>query len=374
MKTLTDSSLIRVWALMAFILIVAACAPPAASPGTTTGPTEEVQATEAPLAEAEEPATPAARMAEGFDIDLSGQSLRMTSAQPSALQMTTWFEADLLREWGADVELIISTTTTALQALLAGRSDISAGGADELILGAAEGADVVAIASETAKMNYVLVAREGIDTVEDLEGQTIGMSGPAGFDALLGRFTLREAGLDPETDANFTQIGGSPDRAAALLAGNIDAATIFLDDWFELEQQTDELHLLMYMADLVPEYPTGLWQLRSGFLGENPDVALAVACGALQTNKWIRENKDEFIEYTLANTEGATEEGVEKVWEAGMEINMWPTDPDEMLTAEGMQGLMEAMVETGDISQPVDVSNYVDTSYLEQAAEMGCGQ
>jgi hypothetical protein len=35
---------------------------------------------------------------------------------------------------------------------------------------------------------------------------------------------------------------------------------------------------------------------------------------------------------------------------------------------------MEAMVETGDISEPVDVETVMDTSYLEEAAAMGCGQ
>jgi len=32
------------------------------------------------------------------------------------------------------------------------------------------------------------------------------------------------------------------------------------------------------------------------------------------------------------------------------------------------------MVETGDISGPIDVEAVVDTSYLEEAAAMGCGQ
>jgi len=70
----------------------------------------------------------------------------------------------------------------------------------------------------------VLVGKTEFDSVASLEGATIRMSGPTGFDALLTRFSLADVGLDPETDVNFVQIGGSPDRAAALRAGRVDPA------------------------------------------------------------------------------------------------------------------------------------------------------
>ena len=62
---------------------------------------------------------------------------------------------------------------------------------------------------------------------------------------------------------------------------------------------------------------------------------------------------------------------------AGMGLALERSGPlslAEALAVDGMQSLMEAMVETGDISEPVDVETVIDTSYLEEAASMGCGQ
>ncbi|MEZ4522962.1 MAG: hypothetical protein R3A46_15190 [Thermomicrobiales bacterium] len=44
-------------------------------------------------------------------------------------------------------------------------------------------------------MDYVLVAQSDITSVEELDGG-IGMFGPAGYDALLSRLTIRNAGME----------------------------------------------------------------------------------------------------------------------------------------------------------------------------------
>ena len=309
-----------------------------------------------------------------YDIDLSGTSLTTTSSLSGALLMPQAYMLDMLEAWGADVEIVTLTTTSGVQALIANRSDLAPHGADELIIGAAEGADLTAIGSPQSKINYVLVGSNDIMSVEDLEGRTVGMSGPAGFDALLTRFSLADAGLDPETDVNFVQIGGSPDRAAALLAGRVDAATIGLDDWFDLAAETDDVHIVQYMEEVVPDFATELYFSRAEFIEQNPDVALAIACGNLEANQWANENRDAFIDFTLDRVPGTSEEAVVGLYDAAMEVNMWPTEPEAVLSTSGMQGLMEAMLETGDISNPVEVSEYIDISYLQQAADMGCGQ
>lgn len=309
-----------------------------------------------------------------FDIDLSGTSITTTSSLFSALLMPESYMFDMLEAWGAEVEVVTLTTTSGVQALLARRSNLAPHGADELIIGAAEGANLLAIGSPQSKVNYVLIAKNEIESVEGLEGRTIGMSGPAGFDALLTRFSLRDAGLDPETDVQFVQIGGSPDRSAALLAGRVDAATIGLDDWFELSNRTDDVHLVKYMSEVVPDFPTELYFSTRDFIEGNPDVALAIACGNLEANQWANQNKEAFIEYTVEKVPGATPEGIEELYDAAMEVGMWPVTPEEVLSSSGITGLMEAMQETGDISRSVDVNQFIDISYLQEAAEMGCGQ
>jgi NitT/TauT family transport system substrate-binding protein len=339
---------------------------------TSAGTDEPTEATdESPEATTGSEGSPEASGEPTFD--LSGVDIRMTGADPEALAMTSVYMADLLRGWGAEVEEIVLTSTTGVQALLAGQTELAGQGADELILGAAEGADLVAFASPRAKMDYVLVTSNEITSVEDLAGKSVGMSGPAGFDTLLTRVAVREAGMDV-ADVNFVQIGGSGDRAAALLAGRVDAVTIFLSDWIELSKRTDDLQDLLYMAELVPDFTKDVIFAERDFYEENQDLALAVACANLEAFAWFHADKQTWVDYVLERVDGSTEEATSELYDLLVEIDMYPQDPSQVLLVEGMQGLVDTMVENGDISETVEAASLIDRSQLEAAAAMGCGQ
>lgn len=362
----------RLWAVMAIIaLTLAACG--GGDEGGTAGVAAGGSGSEA-AGGATAPETSGSEASSDIDIDLSGVSFVASSSQPGALGIPLFYAFDLLRQWGAEIEVVTLTNTPGIQALVAGRTQLAPHGADELLLGKAQGANPVAIGASEAKQGYVLAATTDIEEVGQLQGKTIGMSGPAGFDALLSRFALEDAGLDPQGDVNFVQVGGSPDRAAALLNGNVDAATIFVDDWYELERQADDVHIIVRMAEVVPDYPATVYFGLEPYISENPDLALAIACANLESNKWAQDDREGFIDFGLELMESATPEAIGDLYDFAMEVGMYPTDPSEVLSTDGMDGLMEAMLETGDIANPVDVTTVVDTSYLEEAAEMGCGQ
>jgi NitT/TauT family transport system substrate-binding protein len=311
---------------------------------------------------------------DGPSFDLSGQTLRITASPPGSLTVGSRFVFDRLEEWGAEIDVIELTTTTGIQAIVADQSDAGTHGADEVVLGTAEGADVIAIGAPVSRMDYVLIGSDEIESAEDLEGANIAMSGPAGFDTLLTRMTMEDVGLDPEGDASFVQIGGSGERAAALLTGNVQAATVFLEDWYEISQRADDLRLVKYMAELVPDFPSDVYFGSREYWEEHDDLATAMACANLEANALFVQGKDTYIDFAAPLVPGATEQGIGDSYDAAMEIDMWPQTPEEILSLEGFEGLIDAMVETGDISQPVDAEELVDTSYLEAAADMGCGE
>lgn len=310
-------------------------------------------------------------VAEPPSFDLSGVSLRVTTAA-EVLEMPSSYMWDQVESWGAQVERIELTSTTGVQALLANQAELAGQGTDELILGAAEGADLVAFASTKDKMDYVMVVGSDITSVEDLAGRTIGMSGPAGFDTLLARATVRQAGMNLD-DVNFVQIGGSPDRAAALLTGRIDAAVVFIPDWNELAGRTDEVKSLLYMSDVLPGAAKSLVFAKREWLEANPEVAVAIACANLEAFEWFAQDKQRFIDYAMERVPGITEEATSVTYDELIELDMYPLNPDDLLRLEGIQAVADAMLENGDIQNPVDAAQIVDRSFLEEAAAMGCG-
>lgn len=366
-----STSLLSIAVIATASLVLTACgdsgesaAPQGAAGAAPPGDTEE-------LAEGQVPPT---GIEGGPDFDLSGTKVVATTSPPGAINMGTFFAYKRLEEWGADIETVIVTTTSGVQTIVAGQADIASQGSDEVVLGAAEGADMVAIGAPSTAMDYVLVGNTEIGSVEELQGKSIGMSGPSGFDALLGRFALEDAGLDPQSDVNFVQIGGSPDRAAALLTGQVDAATIFLEDWEELSQQTDDLELILYMAEIVPEFPATAYFGERSFWEENPDVATALACANLQANAFLNSSEQTYVDYVLQVVPGATETAAKEIYQSSQEVNMWPTNADDVFSVSGLSGLIDAMLETGEISERVDPEAIADLSYLQEAADMGCGE
>lgn len=309
-----------------------------------------------------------------ISFDMSGVQITTTSTLASGLDASFLRTVELMEGWGAEVENVVLSQQSGLDAILAGESNIAGThDADELIIGVSGGEDMVGIGSAKSRMDYVLVAQQEYESVEDLAGTTIATSGPAGFNTLLMRFALEDAGLDPDNDADLAQIGSSGDRAAALLAGVASSAAATIDDWFELQTQTDELHILAYFSEVRPEFPNDVYYAYRDYWEENPEVALAWACANLESNAWITADEDRYVEWALENID-APEQSLRDVWNFAIEVDMWPTDPAEILDVDGIQALADILLEIGDISEPVVAEELVDLSYLEEAAEMGCGQ
>lgn len=316
---------------------------------------------------------PAGGSGSSAPVDLSGTTIRITVPPAEALLTTMYHILDLLEGWGAELDVITITTTTGTQAILAGQADWVSAPSDELVLGAANGADLVAVGSPRSTLDYVLAAKTDIETPDDLVGRSMGMSSPAGFDALLSRIALDRNDIAAD-DVDFVQIGGSGERAAALLAGRIDASTIILSDWLVLSNQTDDVHAVLTMSDVLDDFTKEALFARRDYVEDNPAVALAMACANLEANAWFHNDRDAWVDLALENVPNITEQELLELHETVTDMNMFPTAWQDLLPEGGMQALADAMHENGDISQNVDGESLVMRDYLEEAAGMGCGE
>lgn len=308
-------------------------------------------------------------------VDLSGQSVRIGTAAEQALDIGTSYGVELLREWGADVDREELTDVSGLEAIVADRIDVSGRSSDEVIDGSARGVNLVAFGAAASAMHYVLISGPGVEIEDpaDLEGAQIATSGPGGFETLLTNVLLRDEGLDPETDVTQIPVGGSGERTAAVLAGQADAAMVFMDNWLALEEQDSGVSLVGYVGEMLPGLSSRAYAAEREWLDENEEMALAIACANLESNEWINEDQDAFVEFTNERVAGTTPEGVAAFHDKAIELNMFPLEPLEILPAESFQATADLMFEANVIDQEVDAADIVDVSYLEEAREMGCG-
>ena len=306
-------------------------------------------------------------------FDLSGTELTIGTAQAQVLNIGTLRMIERLQGWGADVSRVELPSISGLEAIIADRIDVASRSSDEILIGQARGVDVVAIGAPISTMHYAIVSTPGVNSIADLKGKAIGTSGPGGFNGMLFRYMLKQEGLEPEVDVAVVPVGGSSERAAAIMAGQVNATVVFIDNWLALEAQGANAQLLGYVADIVPGLSSRAVFAEREYIEANPDLAVAIACANLEANHWIGSSKEDFVSYTMDNVRGANEEAVGKFYDVAMKINMFPTTPAELLDTSGYQALADLLYDGGELDTKLDASTFVDGSYLERAAEMGCG-
>lgn len=315
---------------------------------------------------------PAVLAYKGPTVNLKNFSLTVTTSEPDGLNMGALFAFDKLRQWGAKVNQVTLTTTSGIQTMIAGRSNLASQGSDEVVLGRSQGADVTAIGSARTKQVYVLVAKNSIASVAGLRGHTIAMSGPSGFDTLLSKYALQRVGLK-NSAAKLAQIGGSPERGAALVAGTVDASTVFQSTWEDIKPRAKGLHVLEDFAKTT-DFPGDAYYAKTDYLRKNPDLGLAVACANLEANNWINSNEQAYIDFAKRHVTGVDPNSLKVLWQDSQTSQYFPTTPAAVISPAGLTALQQAMLNSGEISKSVPMSNAVDISYLQKAAAMGCGK
>jgi NitT/TauT family transport system substrate-binding protein len=315
----------------------------------------------------------AATGATAQSFDLSGTEFTIGTAQAQVLNLGTLRMIEMLEGWGADVTRVELPSISGLEAIIADRIDLASRSSDEILIGQARGVDVVAFGAPISTMHYAIVSTPGTNTIADLDGKAIGTSGPGGFNGMLFRYILKQNGLEPEEDVAIVPVGGSSERAAAIMAGQVNAAVLFIDNWLALEAQGANAQLLGYVADIVPGLSSRAMFAPREYLAENDELITAMACANLEVNHWINSSKEDFVAYAMENVRGADEEAVSKFYDVAIDIGMFPTTPAEVLDTSGYQGLADLLYDGGELDVELDASTFVDRSFLERAAEMGCG-
>jgi NitT/TauT family transport system substrate-binding protein len=88
------------------------------------------------------------------------------------------------------------------------------------------GSDLVILAHTLPGVVHAMIVKPEIKRVEDLKGKRIGVTTFGSLTDFLIRHILRKKGLNPDRDVALIQIGGDPERIAALKQGAIDAASL----------------------------------------------------------------------------------------------------------------------------------------------------
>lgn len=152
----------------------------------------------------------------------------------SSLHWMVAKEAKIFEKYGLDVDLVfMGASSLILQSMLSGSANLAGFAGPAIVSNVLRGGDVITVAA-TTPFTISVMARPGIEKIEDLRGKKVGISRLGAvphfaIQLILERFNVK--------DAVVLQVGGQPEGATALRRGAIDAAVLSLPHTHLLQKE-----------------------------------------------------------------------------------------------------------------------------------------
>ena len=191
-------------------------------------------------------------------------------------------ESGAFKKYGMEVRYIV-TGARSIQALIGGSVNFAQGVSSRTVPSAVlAGFDAVLIANFSDKFLFTMHSAPEINSLQDLRGKIIGVSGLGGSTDFATRVALREAGLVPDKDVMIRGVGGVPETVAALRAKLVHAGTLSPPSSFVAQKAG--FKMLFDMTSLGVDYvSSGLGVMKS----------------------WLVANRLEAKQFVMAMIEGA---------------------------------------------------------------------
>lgn len=272
----------------------------------------------------------------------------------------------LFAKYGLTTETIyIPGGSTNVQVLVSGNLDLSQLSGAPGVAANLEGADIVYFASLLDKLNYQLITRSEIKSIEQLKGKKFGVS-RYGSSADFGmRAMLKRVGVDPVKEATILQIGDEPARIAAIKSGNIDGTVANAP--FGIEAERLKLNVIADSVKMdIPFFNTGLLGSKR-FLDKQEARVMNFLRAYLEAIKVLKTER----EYSIKALAQFTRVQNLKAVQEGYDYFVKQLEPVPYPSVVAMQAVVDQIAETNPKAKGVDAKNYVNDRYLKRLEEEG---
>ena len=309
----------------------------------------------------------------GSPHNVFGQHIPITVGQAGINPGTSLFfiakKENLFAKHGLDANIIATTTSSSVQAMLGGSMHVATGAAAAAYVTATlEGTPpFVLISSWVNVFPYKLVAVKGIATPQDLKGKTgqVGATFGTAPDVAL-RFALAKLGLDPEKDVKLVQ-QPRPDWAnvmAQLERGDVQFSV--LPPPYDRIGEKRGFRTLASLPEMgLPWQQNGEWVLKS-YLQSNRDNILRFLRVIGDAMKVYFDQKEKTISY-LTEFLGSDRPDAEYAYEAYVK---W-VDRNPKPKVESIRATLETIKRVTPKAAAADSTVFIDTSLTDQLMKEG---
>jgi len=219
-------------------------------------------------------------------------------------------EKGFFKKYGVDAHVLQTRSGPIMMATLAsGGVPMVWAAPSSALSSSASGMKLGCFAAGNNRLPRELIARKGIETLDDLRGKTFGVQSIGGGAWLSTMVALDALGLDPDKyRLNVRVIGDTGTQTQALISGNIDAA-ILPYSYGEIAKRSGARSLADAGAMKIVYQATVLCALKDSSVA-NPETMAAMSKGLIESLVYILEpaNKHEVAAILKKNLRLAKDE------------------------------------------------------------------
>ena len=268
-------------------------------------------------------------------------------------------DVGIFTKHGIHLELIyIPGGSLSVQALIGNSLDMLLAGGTPLVYAVLKGADLKFIAGLNNRMPYVLVARQGINTAEQLRGKKVGISRFGSNTDFVVKLAATQMGLNPKRDIQIMQVGGPDARVVALKSGIVDA-TVVTPELVLLGRKLG-YHTLFDLVEKDIEYLQIGVAARTDYLKSQNDTARRLTRAYLESIRYYVSHRDEAIKKSLQLLKIDDRQAAE----VGYDYRLRTLPADGKLSVKGMQLVIDAAAEDDPKAKSLTPQQLFDLSFL----------
>jgi ABC-type nitrate/sulfonate/bicarbonate transport system substrate-binding protein len=223
------------------------------------------------------------------------------------------------------------------------------------------------------RMPQAYMVSEGIKTAAELKGKRLSATGGGvgGFNWRMGRAILRSAGLDVG-DAQFIP-SPTAGRLPGLIAGQIDGVALHPEDVFLAKKQKPALNVLLYLADLMPNYMFNAYGASLDWIARDRPLLRDTVAAMIEANRTIYRDKDKVVPIMVDATK-KPKEAVEYAWEVETKNCVWSVNGG--FDPARTQWTIDNSVENGDVpkDKKPTVEQVTNIALANEAVEAAGGK
>ena len=261
------------------------------------------------------------------------------------------------RRENLDVSAVYMRGGIDIKAVLTGDADFGTGSTTAVTAFVA-GAPLRVVMSLNSYVDQALYAQPKYRTLAELKGQSIGSLNPGGLVDTLLRKVIVQNGLSPERDFILLNMGGTPERYAALKAGTLAAS--MLSAPHSLHAEKEGFTKIAATRDYVDVPGTAL-VAHVDKIKKQPEMIKRFLRATLRSMSYIRENRADTMQM-IAREFAMAPDIAALAYDKLVEL----LSVNGKIRVDGYQLLLDFARAVQKIERPINAAQLVDDRLLDE--------